>query len=270
MNNSKFALITGASGGIGFEFSKLLAKKGYNLIITSRSLTKLELVKQKLLAENENADILCCACNLALEKERLELFSFVEENGVKVDLLVNVAGVDTQMSFSKYTQEKLVFQTRVIFEGTLDVTRFCLKNNSENLKVLTISSLCAIMPMPFFAVYSSLKNALVQVFKSIAYEYKNNKNIVFTTVLPGSVPTRADIVEDIKKQGLSGKLSQKSPQFVAEKSLNALKKRKKVYVPGFYNKIVNLFNKLTPDFIKMKIIARKFSHKEKDAFKENI
>ena len=101
--------------------------------------------------------------------------------------------------------------------------------------------------------------------KAIRFEQKG-KNVTITTILPGSIPTRPDIVEDIKKQGLQGRLSKKTPTFVAQKSLNALKRRKSIYVPGFYNKIVYFFSKITPDFIAQKVLARKFSTKQKDAF----
>ena len=144
-------------------------------------------------------------------------------------------------------------------ESVLDLTLFVINNRltDTKLEILTISSLCGASPVPYFAVYSATKSALITFMKAIRFEQKG-KNV--------TIPTRPDIVEDIKKQGLQGRLSKKTPTFVAQKSLNALKRRKAIYVPGFYNKIVYFFSKITPDFIAQKVLARKFSTKQKDAF----
>jgi len=100
--------------------------------------------------------------------------------------------------------------------------------------------------------------------RSLRYELKGKAKV--TVVLPGSIPTRKDVIEDIKKQGLTGKLSAKPKEFIVKKSLSALKKNKAVCVPGVYNKIVYFFTKITPLSLQMKIVAKKFSQKTKDAF----
>ena len=75
-----------------------------------------------------------------------------------------------------------------------------------------------------------------------------------------------DIVEDIKNQGLWGKLSAKSPEFVAKKSLKALQKNKVKYIPGGFNKFLNFIMKLLPKGLVLRFIARRWKKQTKDAF----
>ena len=257
-------LITGASGFIGKAFAKQLVKTDC-LILTGRSEEKLNITKNQLLEVNSNATIYIFAADLTSVEDRRNLFKFIDDNSLKLKKLFNVAGADIQKAFIKYDQEKLIFQIRTNFEATLSVTLEFLKRKTENAEILTISSMCGCTPMPYFGVYSATKAALINFFNALRVELKNDK-MKITTVLPGSVETRPDVIKDIKKQGLTGRLSKKTPEYVAEKSLEALKKNKRIFVPGLYNKIVYFFNKITPQTLAEIIVAKKFKIKEKDAF----
>lgn len=261
-----YTFISGATGGLGSEFARFFAEKGSDLFITGRSEDKLLALKTELLRINPEISVELFPCQLCDEKARRALFERVDGLNLQFERLINVAGADIQKAFLNYTEEKLVFQSRVLFEATVSLTRYFLSKNPDNLKILTVSSMCGTMPMPYFAVYSALKGALVDFFDALRVELKDRKGVVITTVLPGSITTRPDIIEDIKKQGLTGKLSKKTPRFVVEKSVRALEKRKKNYIPGGYNRLVRFFERLTPKPIKMKIVADKFGKKEKDAF----
>lgn len=261
----KYVIITGATGGIGSEFCRQSILSGENLILIGRSLDKLSALKTRLLTLNANVDVKTFTCDLSSEKSRECTFSEIRKLDLDIKRLINVAGVDTQMAFENYTNEKALFQLRVNFEAAVSFTKFVLDSKKSNLEVLTVSSMCGLTPMPYFSLYSATKAALINFFDALRYEYKN-KNVKFTTLLPGSVPTRPDIVEDIKKQGLTGKLSSKTPEYVVKKALKALKRNKRRCIPGFYNKVVAFFSEITPYGLRSKIIARKFSIKQKDAF----
>jgi short-subunit dehydrogenase len=119
--------------------------------------------------------------------------------------------------------------------------------------------------MPYFAVYSATKALLINLFTSLHYELKK-EGVKVTVVMPGGIPTRPDIIEQIKEQGLWGKLSAKSPEFVAEKSLKAVSKNKIEYIPGFFNKFLNFIMKLAPKRIVLAFIAKRWKSQTKDAF----
>lgn len=259
-----YSIVVGATGVIGEKFAIELAHKGNNLFITGRSSEKLTLLKNKLIDINANISVEFFPCDLTNFSDINALFErFITLNS-KVSGLYYVSGVDTQKAFIDYNYDKIIKQSRVNFESSLLFTNFALKNKADNLKILITSSMCGLLPMPYFAEYSATKSALINFFTALRYETPKSVNI--TILAPGSVPTRRDIIEDIKKQGVLAKLSSKSPEYVVKKGLIALDKNKRICIPGTYNKIVNFFNKFTPNFIKLRIIKSKFSKKTKDAF----
>lgn len=261
----EYSLIFGACGGIGKELSLELASKGYNLILSGQTLSKLNILKEEILSKFPLIKVIIGVCDLSSSKSRTDFFKTLERDKIILNGLYYVSGIDTQKAFCKYTEEKIVKQARVNYEGALSVTLSALKLKGENFKILVVSSLTGIIPMPYYAEYSSTKSALISFYTALRYELKNSK-VKITILCPGSVPTRQDIISDIKKQGLQGKLSKKSPSYVVKKGLKALDKNKRICVPGFYNKLVRFFNSITPNFIKIKIVANKFKNKEKDCF----
>ena len=259
-----YSIIMGATGVIGESFAKKLALKGENLYISGRSNEKLTLLKCKLLDINPNIKVEFFACDLTdFNSVNGLLDNFISLNA-KVNGLYYVSGVDIQKPFADYSYDKIIKQARVNFESALLLTNFALKNKGNNLKILVVSSTCGLLPMPYFAEYSATKSALINFFTALRYE--TDKSVKITILAPGSVPTRQDIIEDIEKQGFLGKLSSKSPDYVVEKGLKALEKNKRQCIPGCYNKFICFLNKITPNFIKLSIIRKKFFKKTKDAF----
>ena len=260
-----YTYISGACGGIGKAFTFSCAKKGYNLFLTGRSAEKLAALKDEIVSKY-NVDVITCPCDLTDENSRREMLSFIDENGIKFDRVVNVAGVDTQKPFMDYTAEKILFQIRVNSESTVYMTHALLSRRAENTEVIAISSMSGVSPMPYFALYSATKAMLTNFFTSLHYELKG-EGVKVTAVLPGGVPTREDIIADIKSQGLAGKLSSKPAEFVAEKSLKAVKKNKIKYVPGAFNKFLYCLMGIAPKRIVLRYIAKRWKNSAgKDAF----
>ena len=259
---SDFALVTGATGGLGKEFCRQLIARGDNLFITGRSEEKLAMLKEEL-TKIGTVEILYFPADISSETDRKNLFEYADEKGVKFSAVYNVAGVDIQKPFEEYTEEKLIFQCRVNLEATLSVTRYALSRRTENFKILTVASMSGSVPMPYFAIYSATKAALINFYTSLRYECKDCK---ITTLAPGGIPTRADIIEDIKVQGLKGKLSSKPADFVVKKALKGLDKNKRLVIPGAFNKFVYFVEKITPLGIQCRFVAKNWQNKSKDAF----
>ncbi len=257
-----YVLVTGATGGIGSEFCRQLVLEN-DLLITGRSVERLKQLKESLLSIKKDAAIEIFSADLADLKQREELFAFADKLGIKFSGLINVAGIDTQKEFIKYTHQKISLQIRVNLEATAAITHGVLLRREKDLKILTVSSMSGTVPMPYFAIYSATKSALNSFFKSLRYEVKDAK---ITTLMPGSVPTREDIKRDIELQGLTGRLSSKPVDFVVKKALKALDKNKQRVIPGAFNKLVYFIEKVTPKSIQCKYVAKKWSKKEKDNF----
>lgn len=256
-----YTLITGATGVIGKAFAIECAQRGYDLFLTGRSREKLSVLKDEL--SRFPINIQFCECDLADEKSRNSFFEYAKN--FSFERLISVAGADIQKPFSQYTQEKITFQIRANFEGAAAFSHFVLSQRGEKCELLAVSSVCGIYPMPYFALYSASKNALTYLYCALHEEYKK-EGVKICVVLPGSVPTREDVIADIEKQGLWAKMAKKSPEYVVKKSLCALEKNRRCVVLGFLNKVMNVVTKIIPLGIKIKFIGKTFSKKTKDAF----
>ena len=262
-----FTLITGATGGLGGAFARVLVGRGESVFLTGRSEEKLCKMKEDLLRACPHTSVFYHACDLTSERDRQTLFDamkrVMESENLPLFRLINVAGADIQKAFLKYTQEKLLFQCRVNFESAVSL---CLAGIELGVKeIINISSVSGIYPMPYFALYSATKGALTSFSVSLREEMKGT-GVKVTAVLPGAIPTRDDVKEQIKGQGLWGKIAVKSPEFVAIKSLEAVKKNKAKVVVGFANKFMNASTRLIPASWKRKFITKRWSKIEKDAF----
>lgn len=261
----EYSIVVGATGGLGKIACHELCKKGENLYLTARSIEKLELLKLELLEKYPSIKIECFSASLQDFSSLNFLFENFNSLNAKINGVYFFNGVDIQKPFSKYTYEKIIVQSRVNFESVLLITKFALENKASTLKILVSSSLCGVVPMPYFAEYSATKSALINFFTALRYEEKRS-GVKITILSPGSVPTRPDIINDINSQGLQGKLSKQPPLKVVQKALGSLEKNKRLCIVGVYNKLVYFFSKITPLKLQLKIIAKKFRNKEKDAF----
>ncbi len=262
-----YTLVTGATGGLGRAFAHILASRGEALFLTGRSEEKLAALKEELAPFG--AEILYCPCNLEEEGERAALFDRADRAGVRFSRLVYAAGADTQMAFEKYDEARIVFQTRANFEGAVSFCRAFLSRTplDGTSELLFIGSVSGCSPMPYFALYSATKKALEQFLSGIRYELKGKAKV--TCVLPGGMPTRPDIAENIRTHGFFGRISALPPEKVAAISLKGVRKNKKRVLPGFWNRTIAFFSALTPPPIRNRIIARMWGRTEKDHFSDS-
>lgn len=260
-----YALITGATGGLGKAFVRVLAQRGYDLLLTGRSEEKLQTLQTELKKEFPNVKTYAYAADLANETQRSAMQQKIQDENKNVALLVNVAGADVQKGLTAYTQEKIAFQCRINFEAAVSMCRFAIENKAEKLQIINISSVSGIYPMPYFAIYSATKGALTSFSVSLREEMKG-ENVAVTAILPGAMPTREDVKEQIKGQGLWGKLAAKSPQDVAIASLKAVEKNKRKEIVGFWNKAMRVFTCWIPTSWRLHFIAKRWSKISKDAF----
>lgn len=265
MKNNSYALVTGATGGLGKAFAYQIAEQGTPLFLTGRSEEKLLVLKSELAEKYPDIPTVIFPADLTKETDRYALSEKIATAGLQISLLVNVAGADIQKAFCAYTQEKIAFQCRVNFEAAVSLCKIALDHRAKRLEILNISSVSGIYPMPYFAIYSATKSALTSFSIALREEMKD-KNVAVTAVLPGAMPTRADVKEQIKGQGLWGKMAVKSPEWVAGYALKAVKKNKRKVIPGFWNKLMQKGTAILPLSWKLRFIAKRWSKITKDAF----
>ena len=265
MDKKGYALVTGATGGLGKAFVYVLAERGDNLLLTGRSEEKLVKLQAELQEKYPQIEVRIYPADLSNEASRYAMMEKIEADGLTVSLLANVAGADVQKGLSEYTQEKIAFQCRVNFEAAVSMCHFAIAHKAERLEIVNVSSVSGIYPMPYFAIYSATKGALTSFSQSLRAEMKG-KNVAVTAILPGAMPTRDDIKEQIKGQGLWGKLAAKTPESVAKASLKAVRKNKRKVIVGFWNKLMRIGTCWLPTSWRLKFIANRWSKISKDAF----
>ncbi len=263
-----YTLITGACGGLGSTFTNILAEKGTPIFLTGRSGDKLAAFKSALKEKNPALEVVIYPCDLREEESRAALFDYADRGNIMFGRLIYVAGVDTQMAFEEYDEAHILTQTRVNFEGAVSFIKSMLERAplDGNTEILCVGSVTSIMPEPYFALYAATKKALEYFCMALRTELKGRAKV--TCVLPGGMPTREDIKENIKAHGGYGALSAMSPDKVAGKALKAVKKNKKRIIIGFWNKLTNFGASLLPLSWRMHFAAKVWKNTRKDFYKE--
>ncbi len=248
MKNEKLtALITGASYGIGYEFARILAETGYNLILVSRSEEKLTKVKDEL--EKNEIEITIIPLDLSRSDSAEILYNRCKKNNLNVDILINNAGVGL---YGKVVENSPGEIENLINLNILTLTKLCNlfgKDMAErgNGSILNVASMVALMPLPYFAIYSATKSYVLSLSISLRSELRN-KGINVSCLLPGYVKTQFDVNAKITSERYK-KFSQTigmEAGKVARIGIKALKKKKAVVIPGIINKILSVFVKIFP------------------------
>ena len=266
MGEAGYTLITGACGGLGGAFVRLLAARGEPLFLTGRDQTRLSALADKLRAEYPDLPVRYAACDLTDGNSRLALFAATDASRVRFRRLIYAAGADIQKAFERYDEEKLVFQTRVNFEGAVSIIRGVTARAAMDgtTELLTVGSMSGNCPMPYFVLYSAAKKALEQFSVALRVELKGRAKV--TCILPGSMPTREDIKKNIREHGFWTRISALPPEKVAAAALKAVKRNRKTKTIGFWNHIIRFGTRLAPRSLQLRFVARRWKKTEKDAF----
>ena len=210
-------------------------------------------MKKELLEKNPNIDIVCKNCDMSLSESRNELFSFIRDGEYCVEMLINNAGYITEGSVKRVTRGSILKAIQVNCEGTVDLTKFVVDNHkeNENLNILTVSSFAAFQPMPYMGIYAATKSFILSFMTALREEVKG-QNIIVSTVCPSGIYTTDAMKDAIKAQGLGGKLSSHSPEFIASFALKKAEKGKTIIIPGRFNR----FTKFVSNFVTYTKLAK--------------
>ena len=246
-----YTLITGACGGLGRAFVKLLVEKKENLILVGTSEQKLAVLMSDFKTEFEGLNIKTMICDLSKKKSREDLINQIKDSNLVVNKLINNAGAIVEGDLLRFSNEEIEKAVQVNCIGTLELTRMLVEIRDEEKKfeVLTVSSQASFQPIPHMGLYAATKSFLTSMMTSLKVEWKD-KNIVVTTVCPSGMATNKEMQESIKSMGFNGKITTLSTEKVAKIALKALKKKKAIVIPGVINKFVYLLSKFcSPYFL---------------------
>src|SRR4030043_261811 len=154
-SKEKYALVTGASCGIGYELAKILAKDGKDIVVVARSKDKLEDLKSEVESKH-GTKVKVLAKDLADPKAPVEIFSELEREKIGVDVLVNNAGYGVYGMFLETDLQQELNMIQVNSVSLMHLTKLFLQGmvRDKSGYILNAASLCAFLPTPLEAVYS--------------------------------------------------------------------------------------------------------------------
>lgn len=249
-----YTIITGASSGIGYELANLFAKDKHNLILVARNNERLQNIKDEL--KVMNIDIKILSLDLSNMDDCDKLIRFVEENKMKIDTLVNNAGIGSFGDFKDVewnTEEKLI---DINIKAVTKLTKYFLPKMVEQKYggVLNVASTAAFAAGPRMAAYYASKAYVLNLTEAI-YEEVKGYGIKVSCLCPGPVKTSFQSKAGIKKSEGAKKYLMDA-DIVAKLGYNGFKKGKLIIIPGFKNKILVGANKILPGVISRKIILK--------------
>ena len=257
----KYALITGATSGIGKELAKLFVKDGYNLIIVARNQDELDSTSNDLKAQG-GVDIITISKDLFKTEAASEIYDEVKGRGINIDVLVNDAG---QGLYGKFIDTDLSREVDIIhlnIISLISLTKPFLKDMVArgSGKILNLSSLASKVPGPWQSVYHATK-AFVQSFTEAVRSELKETGVTLTALLPGAVDT--DFFHKANME--SSKITESDmydPAKVAMDGYEALMAGDDKVISGFMTKAQIAFANVTPDSMVADMINMQQAPKE--------
>ena len=246
-NQKNYALITGATQGIGYELAKLFVKDKYNLVIVARHQNELD---EKAAEFSQNGiDVITIAKDLFERKQAFELCEEVRAKGIQVDVLVNNAGQGAYGLFEDNDIEReLAIIDLNIASLTILTKHFVKEMRQRNSgKILNLASIASRAPGPWQAVYHGTKAYVLSFSESLRSELIDTE-ITVTALLPGATDTDFFNKADMNaSKVVSDPDDLSDPADVAKDGYDALMAGKDKIVSGFKNKVMTTLGNITPD-----------------------
>jgi uncharacterized protein len=226
------ALVTGASSGIGAEFARALAARGYGVTLVARRADRLERLAREL-SDRHGVRAEALAADLTEPAERDRLAGEVEGRGLTVEILVNNAGFGVYVPFADSNRERELEQVRLLVEAVVDLDARYIPGMTERRRgaIINVSSTSAFQPLPGNANYAASK-AFVLLHGEALHDEVAARGVTVTTVCPGPVPTEFMETSEPAFVNRVPKALWVEAARVAEDGLRAAEEGRRTVIPG--------------------------------------
>jgi short-subunit dehydrogenase len=240
---NRVALITGASVGIGEQFARQLAARGYDVVLVARDVARLEALAKEIEAGGVDAEV------LAADLTDADQLAVVVERTRTVDLLVNNAGFG---SFGRFHTLDVENELREINLNVMALVRLTHAAAAAMVErgsggILNVSSLAGFQPAPANATYSATK-AFVTSFTEAVHEELRGTGVNVTALCPGLTHTEFQARANAPGTDVPAFMWQEAHE-VARAGLDGLEKNKAVVIPGAVNKVLGNLSAVAPHAI---------------------
>jgi uncharacterized protein len=251
---TKTALITGASGGIGYELAKIHAGNGGDLVLVARNKEKLDELKSEL-EEKHGTKVYTIHKDLSLHGAAYEVYNKVNDLNIEIDYLINNAGFGDVKHFAVTDWPKQEKMINLNITTLTHLIRLFLPDmiSRGSGKILNVASMASFVPGPTMSVYFASKAYVLSFSEAVAEEVRG-KGITVTALCPG--PTESDF-HTVAHDGNKAKdRKMPSSREVASYGYWSMMKGKVVAVPGLDNKLLVALIWFLPKRIIVRIVRR--------------
>ncbi|HHH30234.1 MAG TPA: SDR family oxidoreductase [Polyangiaceae bacterium] len=239
------AVITGASSGIGAEFARGLAARGYDCVVTARREDRLRSLADELEAKYE-VSVTVIAADLGTAGGAEQLYRRVQELDRPVTFLVNNAGFGLYGHFVRHEPAKLQQMVQLNMVSLTTLTHLFTRDMVAlgRGRVLQVASVGAFQPSPYYAVYSATKSYVRDFSQALHWELRGS-GVTVSTICPGLTETEFhEVADHIKPSYLDA--ATMTAHSVAEIGIRGALRGRAHITPGVINKLMGWMIKLTP------------------------
>ncbi len=246
-----YAVVTGASQGLGKSFAENLAKNKINLILVSLPGQQLKELSEEL-EEIYRIRVHYYEVDLSVNENVMKLTDWLNAS-FEIHILINNAGLGGTKKFVDATPDYINTILQVNVAATSLITHQLLPNLLRQPKayILNVSSMAAFSPIGFKTVYPASKTFIHSFSRGLHEELKDT-SVFVSVVNPGAMKTNTDVCRRIEKQGILGKLTLLDPDKVAAYCIRQLFKKDSVIM---VNPVSWLMMKILPIWIKLPLMT---------------
>jgi uncharacterized protein len=240
--HGRWALVTGASAGIGTALARELAAQGAKLILTARRLDRLDALANEL--TGKGTEVRTVRADLNDPDAPQQIYDAVESEGLVVDILVNNAGLGQYGAFYSSPKLQETSQVRVNCEAVVRLTRLFVPPMVERRRgwVMVLASTASFQPVPYLSTYAATK-AFDRFFALGLAAEVARFGVKVTAVCPG--PTESEFFE-VARAGRFKTRATQTAEDVARRAVKALARGKRTIIPYFGGRLSALLVRLVP------------------------
>ncbi len=254
-------VVTGASGGIGYELCKLFARDGYPLLVAARSADKLKTFADELTAAH-GVPVAICAVDLGAPDGPNRLFEAAQGQSRPVEFLVNNAGFGGWGPFAEADLAGTLQMLQLNVVALTHLTRLFLPGMVQRNAggVLNVASTAAFQPGPLMAVYYASKAYVLHFSEALSEELRKT-NVRVCALCPGPTATGFESRAGLGESKLfSGSVM--DARSVAEAAYHGLMRGWRIVVPGLWNKFLVQSVRLFPRRLVARVVRRMQERRE--------
>ena len=244
----QWALVTGASSGLGVDFARILAEYGANLVLAARRQERLEQVRDEI-TQQHGVQVEVISIDLAQADAPQTLYDDIHARGIEIDILINNAGSGVYGEFVdiNWECEKAMLDLDII--ALTHLTKLYVRDMVQRNRghILQVASIGAYQPSPLYASYAAAKAYVLNFSQAVSYELRHT-NVHMAVVSPGI--TRSEFLEVAGQQPtLYQRLTVMESDTVTRQAIDGMLRGRVQILPGLLTALTARGTRLVPRWL---------------------